>query len=197
MFQSSWLWNWSGWIFPGRLFPDYFGIIWEFCHCWAFHGSNQLLVTFAFGFISDPKKKKNFPIISCFPVSSLDWSLSEANLGEPVKGILPNSPPDGAVASTNLNFSPEHTKLHITDLFKFPLYHRIPQLLSIFQGPWVFGTGLDVAWWKSFLSLLFLSGSFLRLFSLFWENEYHFKEKLRYLENLVSKGPEFSMPFQI
>ena len=31
MFQSSWLWNWSGWIFPGRLFsglfPDYLGIL--------------------------------------------------------------------------------------------------------------------------------------------------------------------------
>ena len=39
MFQSSWLWNWSGWIFPGRLFPDYFRITWEFCHCWAFHRS--------------------------------------------------------------------------------------------------------------------------------------------------------------
>ena len=60
--------------------------------------------------IRKTKKKKLWQFFLL--VSSLDWSLSEANLGGPVKAILANSPPDGRAAATftNLNFSPQKHK---------------------------------------------------------------------------------------
>ena len=145
MFQSSWLWNWSGWIFPGRLFSDYFGITWEFRHCWAFR-----LVWLYLRSKEEEKQFDDYFLFSSF-IFGLKFDRGQFGWVDLSKPFCPTHHLTGPPATYQLHKSQlllRNTKLHITELFQFFSFHGIPQFLWIFQGPWV--------WWKSFLQLLLL-----------------------------------------
>ena len=119
MFQSSWLWNWSSRIFPGRLFSDYFGITWEFCHCWAFR--------LVWLHLRSKKRKKQFDdyfLFSSF-IFGLKFDRGQFGWMDLSKPFCPTHHLTGPPATYHQLHKSQlllrNTKLHITDTRLFQI----------------------------------------------------------------------------